>query len=177
MEGVDYHFLGGAIEMADPGAEGDDGRGVFRAILFTVFVVLFVLIVAGTLATIFLGYGKLTPTERNVLFGSFVVEIGAAIVALFYFLFGMNRSGDRGGRIRLQYEDVKALIGKEASVTPYQSSGKSLQESRCRILNDNGPFITFQWPTQTHVVHIQVNDNGKSYTGSFTVGTYLVDMQ
>jgi hypothetical protein len=160
-----------ARKMSNP-----DTSTTERSVLFYVFVVLFVVIVAATLLTIFFGFGHLTPVERNVLFSAFVVEIGAAVVALFYVVFGLRRDAE-DAKIRLKHDDIRALIGKDAVLTPIESSGNNLSTVTFKVLNDNGPYVPFRLPAKTHSVYITVKEGQKSYSGSFRVGTYLVDMQ
>jgi len=73
-----------------------------RWILFYIFTALFVLIVVMTIATVFFGLGAPTENERDLLFKTFVVEIGLAVVALFYSLFGLKK---------LQGQDLPELVG------------------------------------------------------------------
>ncbi|MCP4977161.1 MAG: hypothetical protein GY931_13455 [Maribacter sp.] len=62
-----------------------------RWILFYIFTALFVLIVVMTMATVFFGIGEPTENERDVLFKTFIVEIGLAVATLFYSLFGLKK--------------------------------------------------------------------------------------
>lgn len=62
-----------------------------RWILFYIFITIFVLIVAGTIATVFFGFGSPSPNERSLLFKIFIGEIGIAVLTLFRVLFGLKR--------------------------------------------------------------------------------------
>jgi hypothetical protein len=62
-----------------------------RRVLFYIFTALFVLIVVMTIATVFFGLGQPTENERDLLFKTFIVEIGLAVAALFYSLFGLKK--------------------------------------------------------------------------------------
>ena len=61
-------------------------------ILFWVFLALFVLMVLGTLATVFLGFGSPTESERALMVKGLIIEVAASIVALFYSVFRLNKS-------------------------------------------------------------------------------------
>ncbi len=62
-----------------------------RAVLFWVFIVLFVAVFACTMLAVFAGLGSPTERERSILFNGFIVEIGAAVIALFYSAYGLIR--------------------------------------------------------------------------------------
>lgn len=83
-----------------------------RWIVFWVFLVLYIAIVAATIYTIFVGS---TPTaeERSVLFKVFIVEIGAAIAALFYNVFSL-----RNEKTALVTPEAAAGTGGAATVLP-----------------------------------------------------------
>lgn len=68
-------------------------RDSMRAVLFWVFVSAFCVLIIGTLAIIFFGFGSPTPEERSVLFKVFIAEVGLAVLALFYSLFDLKKSG------------------------------------------------------------------------------------
>ena len=154
-----------------------------RWILFGVFVALFVIIVLGTLSVVFLGFGELADTERSTLFKVFLVEIGIAVVALFYSLFGLKRAGEIEGRVRLTHHDeekmaeLRTLVNKTATLAPSQSDSSSLDEIETKILDDNGPYLQLNLPPSAFSVYLTVDTGTKSYSGSFVVGNYLVDME
>ena len=150
-------------------------------ILFWVFVALFVLIVVGTLAALFFGFGTLQQNERETLFRVFLVEIGLAVVALFYSIFrikGKDRSEQ--GKVRLslgELGDVRRLVGKAATLSPSKADGSSLQDDiQLRILDDNGPYVPLDLPPIARSVYLTVKLGDKSYSGSFAVGTHLVEL-
>jgi len=155
-------------------------RRLMRWILFWVFIALFVVIVLGTLAAVFLGFGNLRDTERSMLFNTFLVEIGVAIIGLFYSIFELKRKGEPSeGRLRLnigKFQDVRKLIGKTASLAPLGVDGNGLEEIQCKILDDNGPYLPIDLPSTAYSVYISVSAGEKQYSGSFVVGTYLVDL-
>lgn len=61
-------------------------------ILFTVFIILFVLAVLGTFGFVFLGFGTPTDGERELLVKGFLLEIAACVIALFYSIFGLKKT-------------------------------------------------------------------------------------
>ena len=65
-----------------------------RWILFWVFIGLFCIIVIATLSAVFLGIGSPSEIERGLLLKIFIGEIGAAVIALFYSIFGLKRDKD-----------------------------------------------------------------------------------
>lgn len=151
-----------------------------RWILFWVFVALFVVIVLGTLGAVFFGFGNLTESERSTLFNIFLVEIGVAVVALFYSIFGLKKrieAGETKVRLNLgKYADVRKLVGKTAKLSPSKVDGTSLREVECRILDDNGPYLPLSLDPSTYSIYVTIQAVGKFYSGSFVVGTYLVDL-
>lgn len=155
-------------------------EAVMTWILFAVFLAIFVAVVIGTLAALFFGFGELTDNERNVLFKAFIVEVGAAIFALFYSIFGLKRRQRARTRVRLnpvKYKDVNRFVGKTAVLSPSDENGGDLVEKRIRVLDDNGPYIPLELPDAAHGAYIAVDLGGERFSGSFVVGTYLVDMK
>ncbi len=155
-------------------------EGLMRWILFWIFVGLFVVIVLATLGAVFLRYGDLREQERETLFTVFLVEIGVAVVALFYSLFRLKKPGNGGGdRVRLslgELADVRRLVGKTAILSPSEQSGVSLEEVECNVLDDNGPFVPLAIPSSAYHVLVTVDARTTTYSGSFVVGTHLVDL-
>jgi len=80
-----------------------------RWILFWIFVVLFVLVVLGTLGAVFLGFGQLQGRERDTLFNVFLIEIGVAVVALFYSIFGLKK---KAASKSTEQEDLNLIPSK-----------------------------------------------------------------
>ena len=162
--------------------QGEQARRM-RWILFGIFVVLFVIIVLGTLGAVFLGFGDLSDTERSTLFKAFLVEIGAAVLALFYSLFGLKRKGETEGRVRLTHHekekmaDLRKLVNKTATLSPSRSDSSSLDDIKATILDDNGPFLQLNLLPSAFSVYITVDTGYKPYSGSFVVGNYLVEME
>ena len=61
-----------------------------RWVLFWVMTISFVVIFVATFFAVFFGFGKLDDVEKTQLFRVFIIEIGVAISALFYSLFGIR---------------------------------------------------------------------------------------
>jgi hypothetical protein len=80
-----------------------------RWALFWVFVALFAITTIGTLLAVFFGIGSPSPQERSILVNVFVVEIGAAVAALFYSLFRLK--GHRDEAEKEPAENHVGLIG------------------------------------------------------------------
>ncbi len=148
---------------------------IMRWALFWIIVTLYVVIVLATLSTLFLEFGNLTTQERGTLFTVFLVEIGVAVFALFYAIFGLRKQ-EQTPRLRLNFDDVEKLKGQTAILSPSRSNGESLKDIEARILDDNGPYLPLNLPSTAHGVFIRVPTAEREYTGSFVVGTYLVDI-
>lgn len=65
-----------------------------KKILFYLFTSAFVIILLLTIASVFFNVGQPTETERNMLFYTFMVEVGVAVAALFYLVFGIRKNED-----------------------------------------------------------------------------------
>jgi len=160
--------------------KSDIQENKMKWVLFWVFMAIYVVIVFGTLWAVFLGNDNVTSSEREILFNAFVVEIGAAVIALFYSVFDLKKKGNiNDGRLRLnlgEYEDIKKLVGKKAILSPSTLSNESLDEVELTILDDQGPFLPFTLPPSTFSVYLTVQMEDKTYNGSFVVGNYIVDL-
>lgn len=150
-------------------------------ILFWVFIIFFIVILLGTLWAVFIGNVNITESEREVLFKAFIVEIGAAVFALFYSIFGLKKKSEiHNGRLRLslgEYEDRTKLIGKEAILEPSTLKSESLDEVEIKILDDRGPFLPFTLPPSAYSVYLTVRVDDQTYNGSFIVGNHIVDLK
>ena len=62
-----------------------------RLVMFYVFLSLFVILTVLTILTLFFGLTQLKDKYETLLVNTFIVEIGTAIAALFYGLFGLRR--------------------------------------------------------------------------------------
>lgn len=151
-----------------------------RWILFIVFVVLFVIIVLSTLIVIFFGGGDLKDNERSTLFNVFLVEIGLAVVALFYTIFNLRRRGEiQDMRVRLdpgKYGDPKSFIGKTATLSIIDKDYNILNDTQVTILKDITPYIPLNLPPNAYSVSVRVNIDGVFFSGSFTVGTLIIEV-
>jgi hypothetical protein len=62
-----------------------------KGALFCVFLIIFVVIVAFTIAKVFFDFGNPTTQERATLFKVFITEVGVAVLAVFMKLFNLKR--------------------------------------------------------------------------------------
>jgi fumarate reductase subunit D len=150
-----------------------------RWILFGVILVLFIVIVVFTILAIFFNYGNLSPENEKILVRVFIVEIGVAIITLFYAIFGLKRKDKGIHKIRLIFEemlDVRHFFGKQVTCTPYKSSGEALDPILSRVYNENGPCISIELPAETHNVFLSIDLDSHAYSGSFSVDSFLVDI-
>jgi hypothetical protein len=159
-------------EMANDHSES------MRWVLFWVFVTLFVVIVVATLLTVFFHFGSPSESERKALFTAFIVEIAAAVFALFYSLFGLRKSGKQSRvRLGLGVGDTRKLVGKTAVLSFSDGTGEKLGgDMQRQISDDNGPLVLLEPPQDAHDVLVTVKLGGENYEGSFVIGTHLVDL-
>ena len=162
--------------------ENKNQTTTMKWILFWVFVVLFAIIVILTLGSVFFGMGNPSENERSLLFKIFIGEIGLAVVALFYALFNLKQTVlTRSRRVRLDFSkylrDINKFIAKTAICSPILYNGKAGDDIECTITDDNGPFISFDFPKNTKSIHVTVKTARKEYQGSFQVDTHRVNMQ
>src|SRR2546421_2804089 len=98
-----------------------------RGVLFAVFVGQFILIFFAALTSLYFGFGHFTESQRTVLFSSLIMEIVAAVIGLFYALFGLRNAGNQVPRkIRLIFErirDVKQFVLRQAICSPRLTNG------------------------------------------------------
>ncbi len=150
-------------------------------VLFWVFVVLFVLIVLGTLGAVFLNWGKVQSNERDILFKMFLVEIGLAVAALFYSIFDLKeRKQQSTQRLRLhagEQFDAKKFVGKKATLSTSDMDGESLDTLEVTIIDDNGPIIPLKLPDEAYSVLVSISLGPTNYTGSFILGTHLLHLK
>ncbi len=159
-----------------------------RWILFLIILLLFLVISILTIYEVFIrDINHLMEDERELLFNTFLVSIGTSIIALFYSIFGLKHSGgeskeigsDREFIIRLNFEDlrdIKSFFGLEVVCTPIAEHSETLAEISCYIIDDGGPCITIKPPKASKFALISFDKNGISYSGSFALGSFLVDM-
>lgn len=63
-----------------------------RTVLFYIFTGFFVIISILTIASVFFSLGQPSESERATLFYTFIIEIGLAVAALFYLVFGIKKA-------------------------------------------------------------------------------------
>lgn len=99
-----------------------------KGALFCVFLIIFVVIVAFTIAKVFFDLGNPKPNERDILFKVFVAEVGVAVLALFKTLFNLKRQPKE-----------KTPIPKVCGKYKYElacGDNKTLFKGECRIKQD-----------------------------------------
>lgn len=96
-----------------------------KNILFYIFTGAFALILALTIGSVFLGFGTPTKTERDTLFYTFIVEVGVAVVALFYLVFGIKKNS----AIAKNCDECIAKFGDKFDVLAHDI------EFACKVLN------------------------------------------
>lgn len=80
-----------------------------RWILFWVFVSIFAIVSLLTILAVFFGLGAPSEEERKTLLYAFIVESGAAVIALFYSLFSLK------GKLDSEAKDVNAQVEEHFS--------------------------------------------------------------
>lgn len=98
-------------------------------VLFCIFVMIFVVIVAGTIATVFFDFGKPTPEERGILFKVFIGEVGIAVLALFKVLFGLKK---KPAEVEIPVPNVAGKYKYELTCC----DNKTLFGGECRVKQD-----------------------------------------
>ncbi len=153
-----------------------------RWVMFYTFISLYVLIVIGTLLSLWFGIGQITREERSWLFRGFIVEIGLAIIALFYSIFGLKRAmkEKRKETIRLipPDEDIKKFLNKKPVFIPYLSHeilGEPIKN--LGVTNDKDPQCSISIPEDTSSVYVSVEVGTDLYEGSFMPNEYYVEMK
>ena len=89
-----------------------------RTVLFLVFVTLFVAIVVCTMLAVFAGVGSPSDAERALFVKGFMVEIGGAIIALWYSLWGLRRPRPQDGEAASVTTVAKAQALAPIAVPP-----------------------------------------------------------
>lgn len=157
-----------------------DQMTTMKFVLFWVFTGLFTVIVVLTLLSVFFGVGNPTPAERGVLFKAFIVEIGMAVLALFYTLFNLKQTAaSKPSKVRLDFidlVDIKKLLADTAICSFILEDGGANDNVKYRILDDNGLYISLDFPKGTQNVFVSVMTDSKTYSGSFPVDSYRVQM-
>jgi hypothetical protein len=134
-----------------------------RWILFIVFLVLFVVATVCTLSAVFFHIGSPTPNERTLLLNAFVIEIGAAVIALFYGLFGLSRG---------KKAESQKVMGEPSQMVPMPITNPSESKFHSSLWNSLAPktLILFgvepQGPT-----HPRISPNDLS--AAFQISLFL----
>lgn len=114
--------------------------------LFCIFLMIFVVIVAGTIATVFFDFGKPTTEERSILFKVFIGEVGIAVLALFRVLFGLKKKD-------AEIEEMKIpKISGKYKYEAYHSDNKVISIGVCRV-KQMGRVLEFNGEWQKVIVN------------------------
>jgi len=161
---------------------------IMRWILFMTILLLFVIISGLTLNEVFFAQeSNLVGDERNLLFNTFLVAVGTSIIALFYSMFGLKRGNansteldkNKEHLVRLNFDDfvdIKSFFGKEVECTPIAKHSERFEDIKCYIIDSGGPTISIKPPIGAKSLLISFEINNISYSGSFALDCYLVDM-
>jgi hypothetical protein len=153
-------------------------QDIMRWVLFFVFITLFTVIVIATLLAVFFGVGQLTPSERDLLFKIFIIEIGIAVATLFYALFGLKaRKGEQRIRIFPDDGDIKKIINKTAIFSPRHGNNILPDINTIIIDEDGSPECKLTFPDDTQSVYVSLNADGVLYEGSFATDAYRVNLR
>ncbi|RTE64394.1 hypothetical protein EH243_17655 [Amphritea opalescens] len=79
-------------------------------VLFWVFLILFVVMVLGTLAMVFLGFGSPTESERELMVKGLIGEVAACIIALFYSIFGLKGGAEETDKLQELESKIEHLL-------------------------------------------------------------------
>lgn len=82
-------------------------------VLFWTFWVIFVLYCVGTLAMLFLGFGKVLETERPTLINMLIGEVSVGLLALFYSVFNLKKDAGNSPTDSEAVNDLKAQIASK----------------------------------------------------------------
>lgn len=116
-----------------------------KNLLLYVFLSVYVLTAFGTLAMLFLGFGAVRDSERQLLINTFLIESAAAVGALFYSLWGLKKNEDEAlGRTRelivnpLEESFKDLIIPVEALRLPLKQLQENKHFKRCKFI---GPGV------------------------------------
>jgi hypothetical protein len=107
-------------------------------ILFYIFIIIFVVTVALTVAKVFFGFGEPSEAERKVLFSVFIGEVGIAVLALFKMLFGLKKRPKEQEETPLPKINGKYKFEMTGSDSKIRCQGECLVKQDGRVLNFNG---------------------------------------
>lgn len=149
--------------------------------LFNAYLVIFL----GTAAITLVGLTPILNIPKEYfdkLFTALVLEVVAGMVALFGITF-LNKK--KAQVIRLSFEDqidLQRLFNTNAtcSFIDINSPVDSVSEDNqrlYRITNDNGPCISCNPPRNANYVRISVSLGEKTYVGSLSMDSRLIEMQ
>lgn len=112
-----------------------------KNLLLYVFLSIYVLTAIGTLAMLFLGFGAVKDSERQLLINTFLIESALAIGALFYSLWGLKKKEDDAlGRTRelivnpLEESFKDLVIPVESLRLPHLQLQENKHFKRCKFV-------------------------------------------
>jgi hypothetical protein len=127
-----------------------------RWIMFWVFITAFALILIFTISSVFFGYGQPTSEERRLLFKTFIVEVGIAIAALFYSLFGIKRGTEKASLKTSNIESEHSILPQSYS---FSTIIGEILDTVNRIEADNGSLV--RW-------HVSRGDGPRLFDGIYS---------
>lgn len=158
----------------------NDKTTTMRWVLFWVFIILFVIIVVLTLLSVFFNVGNPTESQKDLLFKVFIIEIGLAVVALFYAMFNLKQAAaSKSRKVRLDFGDlidIQQFIAKTAVCSLILDNGEAAPDIKRTILDDNGPYISLDFPKNAQNTLVSVQTDSKLFSGSFPTDSYRVTM-
>ncbi len=103
-------------------------------VLFWVFLVLFVLMVLGTLAMVFFDFGSPTESERSLMVKGLIGEVSACIIALFYSIFGLkedSKNTEEINNLKQKIQDLSSMLDEQefSSTASNNNSAIDLQSN------------------------------------------------
>lgn len=110
-------------------------------ILFWVFLILFIVMVLGTLGIVFFDFGAPTENERELMVYGLILEVAACVVALFHSIFRLKKEDNLEINIEeLKDEiknDIQAYVNKLSAMhTPSTSSGSDTESNQTALTYD-----------------------------------------
>jgi hypothetical protein len=87
-----------------------------RWYIFWIFITLFVMASVLTILGLFFGVGNLSERHEDKLVLAFVIEVGVAVAALFYSLFGIKKSGESNAEAQLPDQASIAHLEENVSI-------------------------------------------------------------
>ncbi len=156
-----------------------------RWTLFWVFIILFILLVILTMIATFFDVGSLSEVDQSLLVKGLLVELGLAVFALFYAVFGLRNPKQDATKTMMKVRigfpemvDVRGLVGRKASCSFIGLTELEREPpTEVYLLDDNGPMLTLIPPPGAAYVIISIQLEEKMYSGSFALDSRIVDLE